>query len=215
MVKNLPAIRETWVQSLGQEDPLEKEMATHSSILAWRISQIAEPRGLQSMGLQRVRHDWLTLLLFSNSSEMDFSIRLKQIWVLAWLSINFVTMCKLFKLFMAQFLHPHNRNDTSSCPCQPGFSARNREHCKYFKWKRIQYRKLGAYRNPWKDWRRKFLPGPPRVMPRKKKKKEVELTVLLPWLEMWRNLRPCLKYHGRYHSGFRKPPAPLLDWPDH
>ena len=46
MVKNLPAMRETWVQSLGQEDPLEKEMATHSSILAWRISQIAEPRGL-------------------------------------------------------------------------------------------------------------------------------------------------------------------------
>ena len=57
MVKNLPAMRETWVQSLGQEDPLEKEMATHSSILAWRISQIAEPRGLQSTGLQRVRHD--------------------------------------------------------------------------------------------------------------------------------------------------------------
>ena len=57
MVKNLPAIRETWVQSLGQEDPLEKEMATHSSILAWRISQIAEPRGLQSLGLKIVRHD--------------------------------------------------------------------------------------------------------------------------------------------------------------
>ena len=57
MVKNLPAVQETWVRSLGQEDPLEKEMATHSSILAWRIPWIAEPRRLQSMGLQRVRHD--------------------------------------------------------------------------------------------------------------------------------------------------------------
>ena len=46
-----------WVQSLGQEDPLEKEMATHSSILAWRIPGTEEPGGLQSMGPQRVRHD--------------------------------------------------------------------------------------------------------------------------------------------------------------
>ena len=51
-VKNLPAMQETWVRSLGQEDPLEKEMATHSSILAWRIPGTEEPGGLQSMGLQ-------------------------------------------------------------------------------------------------------------------------------------------------------------------
>ena len=56
-VKNLPAMQDTWVQSLGWEDPLEKEMATHSSILAWRISWTEEPGGLQSMGSQRVRHD--------------------------------------------------------------------------------------------------------------------------------------------------------------
>ena len=56
-VKNLPAMQETWVQSLGPEDPLEKEMATHSSILAWRIPWTEEPGGLQSMGSQRVRHD--------------------------------------------------------------------------------------------------------------------------------------------------------------
>ena len=49
-VKNPPAMRETWVQSLGCEDPLEKEMATHSSILAWKISWTEEPGGLQSMG---------------------------------------------------------------------------------------------------------------------------------------------------------------------
>ena len=56
-VKNLPTVLETWVQSLGQEDPLEKDMATHSSILVWRIPWTEEPGGLQSMGLQRVGHN--------------------------------------------------------------------------------------------------------------------------------------------------------------
>ena len=56
-IKNLPAVQETTVQSLGQEDPLEKEMATHSSIPAWKISWIEEPGGLQSKGSQRVRHN--------------------------------------------------------------------------------------------------------------------------------------------------------------
>ena len=56
-VKNLAAVQETQVQSLGQEDPLEKEMANHSSILAWKIPCTEEPGGLQSMGLQRVGHD--------------------------------------------------------------------------------------------------------------------------------------------------------------
>ena len=65
MVKNLPAILETQDQSLGREDPLEKEMATHSSILAWRILWTKELGGLQSMGSQRGRHDWATLSLFS------------------------------------------------------------------------------------------------------------------------------------------------------
>ena len=54
--KNLLGMQETWVQSLGQEDPLEKEMATHSSILAWRIPWTEEPGGLQSAVSQRVRH---------------------------------------------------------------------------------------------------------------------------------------------------------------
>ena len=54
MVKNLSAIQETWVRSLGWEDPLEKGMATHSSILAWRIPWTEKPDGLQSMGSQRV-----------------------------------------------------------------------------------------------------------------------------------------------------------------
>ena len=60
VVKNLPAMQEMWVQSLGQEDPLEKEMAAHSSILAWEIPWPEEPDGLQSMGSQRVGHDLVT-----------------------------------------------------------------------------------------------------------------------------------------------------------
>jgi len=54
---SLPAMQETWVRSLGQEDPLEKEMATHSNILAWRIPCIEEAGGLQSTGSQRVGHN--------------------------------------------------------------------------------------------------------------------------------------------------------------
>ena len=57
MVKNPPAMQETWVQSLGWEDPLEQDMATHSSILAWRMPWTEEAGGLQSMGSQRVGHD--------------------------------------------------------------------------------------------------------------------------------------------------------------
>ena len=57
LVKNLPAVQETWVQFLGWEDPLEKEVATHASILAWKISWTKEPGGLQPMGSQRVRYN--------------------------------------------------------------------------------------------------------------------------------------------------------------
>ena len=57
MVKRLPAMRETWVQFLGREDPLEKEMVIHSSTLAWKIPWTEEPDKLQSMGSQRVGHD--------------------------------------------------------------------------------------------------------------------------------------------------------------
>ena len=57
MVERLPAMRKTWVRSLGREDPLEKEMAIHSSIVAWRILWTVKPSRLQSTGSQRVRHD--------------------------------------------------------------------------------------------------------------------------------------------------------------
>ena len=61
-VKYLPAMQETWIQSLGQEDPQEKGMATHSSILAWRIPWTEELGGLQPIGLQRIRHNWTTYM---------------------------------------------------------------------------------------------------------------------------------------------------------
>ena len=64
LVKHLPTMRETQVQSLGREDSLEKEMATHSSILAWKIPWMEEPGRLQSMGSLRVRHDRVTFFLF-------------------------------------------------------------------------------------------------------------------------------------------------------
>ena len=68
VVKNLPAMQETRVQSQGGEDPLEKEMSTHSSIFAWRIPCTEEPGGLQSMESQRVRHDWATNTFFLSPS---------------------------------------------------------------------------------------------------------------------------------------------------
>ena len=61
MVKNMPAMWETWVQFLGWEDLLEKELATHSSSLAWRIPWTEEAGGLQFTGWQRVGHDWVTI----------------------------------------------------------------------------------------------------------------------------------------------------------
>ena len=65
-VKNLPVMQETWVPSLGREDPLEEEMATHSSTLAWKIPRTEEPVRLQSMGSQRVGHDSATSLSLSH-----------------------------------------------------------------------------------------------------------------------------------------------------
>ena len=73
MVKHLPTMQETQVRSLGWEDPLEKEMASHSSTLAWKIPWTEERGRLQSMGSQRVGHDWATSLHFTNDNgELDY-----------------------------------------------------------------------------------------------------------------------------------------------
>ena len=70
MIKHLPTMRETRVQSLGQEYLLEKEMATHSSTLAWKIPWTVEPGRLQSMGWQRIGHDWATSMSMSLSNQL-------------------------------------------------------------------------------------------------------------------------------------------------
>ena len=73
-VKHLPAMQKTWVRSLDPEDPLEKEMATHSRVLAWRIPWTEEPGGLQSLGSQRAGHDeCLTLSLFLFSVKLGMN----------------------------------------------------------------------------------------------------------------------------------------------
>ena len=98
-------MRETWVRSLGWKDPLEKEMATHSSILAWRIPWMEKPGGLQSTGSQRVRHDWATSLSQSyNHVSVSHSVVPNSLWphglqpsvheifqviILEWVTISF------------------------------------------------------------------------------------------------------------------------------
>ena len=89
-LKRLPAMRETWARSPSWEDPLEKEMATHSSILAWRIPWMEEPGGLQSMGLQRVGHDWATSLSLSLSNLEECSCQEHQGHVLIYIYLSWI-----------------------------------------------------------------------------------------------------------------------------
>ena len=74
-VKNLPAMKETWVWSLGWEGPLEKGMTIHSSIIAWRILWTEDPSGLQFMGLQRVRLDWVTKAITFSPTETQITLK--------------------------------------------------------------------------------------------------------------------------------------------
>ena len=76
MVKNLPAMQEAQVWSLGQEDPVEKGKAAHSSFLAWRIPWTEEPGGLQFMRLQRIGHGWVTFLTYKNKINNMCLLRL-------------------------------------------------------------------------------------------------------------------------------------------
>ena len=104
-VKHLSTMPETWVRSLGREDPLEKEMASHSSTLAWKIPWTEEPGGLQSTGSQRVGHAWATpLSIFSTLFKYSYNklcfdnrnmnensnLKLWATWCLFWLIISFI-----------------------------------------------------------------------------------------------------------------------------
>ena len=95
-VKRLPTVRETWVWSLGQEDPLEKAMAPHSSTLAWKIPWTEECSRLQSMGSQRVGHDWVTSLHFSDTMEIQ-----TQVWSLCLSCLLFLLVSPIWRLIMA------------------------------------------------------------------------------------------------------------------
>ena len=98
MLKRLPAMWETWVRSLGQEDPLEKEMATHSSIVAWRIPWTEEPGRLQSMGSQRVRHDWVTSPSFFLSRFIIAFLPRNRHLLISWLQSPSAVILELKKI---------------------------------------------------------------------------------------------------------------------
>ena len=98
MVKNLPTMQDTWVQPLVQEDPLEKGMAIHSSILAWRISWTEEPGGLHLMGSQRVRHDWASknAMFYQNIKYGNILLQL----LLTWLFIAVISKTQFLRNFI-------------------------------------------------------------------------------------------------------------------
>ena len=104
MVKHLPAMRQTWVQSLGREDPLEKEMATYSSTLAWKIPWMEEPGKLQPMGSQRVGYDWATSL--SQSSRPSL-LSLKDIYISMYTQLDKLTLRFLQLLKFSGFTSLH------------------------------------------------------------------------------------------------------------
>ena len=120
-VKHLPAMWEIWVPSLGGEDPLEKEIATHSSILAWRIPWMEEPCGLQSTGSQRVGRHWATSLSLSYLMGLailkcvDSTIDTRVNYIISWLSAisyyqpniyrHFVQLRQLHLFWGVRFLH--------------------------------------------------------------------------------------------------------------
>ena len=112
-VNNLPAIQETQIQYLGQEDTLEKEMETHSNILAWRIPWTEELGGLQSMGSQRVKHDWATnMSLFCFSINTLFKIPYSNVLGLAGGSVvkNLPAMQETWVLPLGQEWSPEEGN---------------------------------------------------------------------------------------------------------
>ena len=96
MVENLPTMQETQVWSLGQEDPMEKGMATHSTIFAWRSPGTEKPGRLQSMGLQRVRHNWTTNTFTLNTLNFFRIIKNSETKSRG----NIIFICLFLKLFI-------------------------------------------------------------------------------------------------------------------
>ena len=121
MVKNLPAMKETWIQSMGQKDPLEKGMATHSGILAWKIPWVEEPQ--QPMGSQRLRHDWVTNTSFNidwNKHHQFSSVQsLSRVWLFAtpWIA------ARQASLSITTNSRVHSDSHPSSRWCHPAISS--------------------------------------------------------------------------------------------
>ena len=105
-IKNLPAVKKIQVRSLGGEDLLEKGMATHSSILAWRIPWAEEPGGLQSMGLQRVGHDWATNNTYTVDLQRCVSFRCTAKWI-SCVCISSVQSLSRVRLFATPWISGH------------------------------------------------------------------------------------------------------------
>ena len=119
MGKNLPGMRETWAQSLVLEDPLEKGMTTHSSILAWKILWTEEPGRLQSMGSQRIWHDWVTSTFTKQESEVKPRMRhvLREPVLQAQLSRALCLVAFLQKVYSQSLLGLQYSGLLSSSPC--------------------------------------------------------------------------------------------------
>ena len=104
-LKHLPAMQETWVRSLGQEDPLEKEMATHSSVLAWRIPGMGQPGGLPSMGSHRVGHDW-----------SDLAAAIIELYIMNWLILWYKRASQIAVVIKNQPANAGDIRDMGSIP---------------------------------------------------------------------------------------------------
>ena len=132
MVKNPPAMQETWIQSLGPEDPLEKGMATHSSILAWRIPQTEEPRQLQSMDLQRVGHDWAaehthsplntTRFRENVSDNCKLYSAVERVWLMKLLRLPWIFLAVRIYIFMS---HQKTKRKNKKVRCGDGLAEKD------------------------------------------------------------------------------------------
>ena len=146
-LNHLPAMWETWVRSLSREDPLEKEMATHSSILAWRIPWTEEPGGLSSTGSQRVGHDWATSFIFIFIQDHHSSLIFESLyrshsnlelccrtlvckWTSGWLPLHLLSM-------IPQFHQAHLRHSLITTWTESNFLTRNVKKNNWWKWKEI------------------------------------------------------------------------------
>ena len=127
-LKCLPGMWETWVRSLGWEDPLEKEMAIHSSTLAWRIPWTEEPSGLQSTGSQRVRHDWsdYAQAKFQKTTSTSFQSLLSCCWK-ARESENFLGLSDLWhhRFYKCSSTNFPGKNYSFFVPCSSSESEAN------------------------------------------------------------------------------------------